>query len=106
MKVIFRILVILVAASLIGGAIVALVNVSGTGSQQNSFRPSEGNRQFNPDDNLGFRPDSGGREDHERGGGGILGLGFGLLKNMLVIAVIAILYFNATKWFGKPKVKE
>jgi len=105
MKIIFRILAILVVASLIGGAIYALVNVGGAGSQQNSFRPREGNQQFTPGNNPGFRPE-GGRGDHERGRGGVLGLGFGLLKNILIIAVIAVLYFNAAKWFGKPKVDK
>lgn len=106
MKTLFRILVILVVASLIGGAIYALVNVGGIGSQQNSFRPREGIQQFTPGNNPGFRPEGGGRGDRERGGGGSLGLGFGLLKNSLVIAVIAVLYFNAAKWFEKPKINK
>jgi hypothetical protein len=97
MKVLFRILVILVAASLVGGAMFALVNVSGNGSRKNSFQQREGNGQFNP--NGGFRPEG----DREGGRGGALGLGFGLVKNLVVVAIIAIVYLNATKWFGKAK---
>jgi hypothetical protein len=100
MKVLFRILVILVVASLVGGAMFALVNVSGNGTQQRSFRRPEGS-QF-PQNNGGFRPDGErGRGDREGGRGGVLGLGFGLVKNLLVVAIIAIVYLNATKWFGK-----
>jgi hypothetical protein len=102
MKVLFRILVILVVASLVGGAMFALVNVSGNGTQQRSFQRHEGG-QF-PENNGGFRPDGdGGRGDHEGGRGGALGLGFGLVKNLVVVAIIAIVYLNATKWFGKAK---
>jgi hypothetical protein len=99
MKVLFRILVILVVASLVGGAMFALVNVSGNGTQQRSFQRQEGGQS--PQNNVGFRPD-GGRE-REGGRGGALGLGFGLVKNLVVVAIIAIVYLNATKWFGKAK---
>jgi hypothetical protein len=97
MKVLFRILVILVVASLVGGAMFALVNVSGNGTQQRSFQHQEGGQS--PQNNGGFRTD-GGRE-REGGRGGMLGFGFGLLKNLAVISVIAVIYLNWTRWFGK-----
>jgi hypothetical protein len=99
MKVLFRILVILVVASLVGGAMFALVNVSGNGTQQRSFQRHEGG-QFS-ENNGGFRPDGG--RDREGGRGGALGLGFGLIKNLAIVAIVAIVYLNATKWFGKAK---
>jgi hypothetical protein len=99
MKVLFRILVILVVASLVGGAMFALVNVSGNGTQQRSFQRKEGGQS--PQNNGGFRPDGGREREGGRGGA----LGFGLLKNLVVVAIIAIVYLNATKWFGKANKK-
>ena len=107
MKTIFRILVILVVAALIGGSIYALVTVGGVNSGQNSFRPREGGQHFVPGGDGGFRPDDhGGRGDSERGAGGVLGLGFGLIKNTLLVAVIALIYLNAAKWFAKQKIDK
>jgi hypothetical protein len=99
MKVLFRVLIILVVASLIGGAIYAAVNVSGTGNRKNSFQQREGNGQFNP--NGGFRPEG----DREGGRGGVLGFGFGLVKNLAVISAFALIYLNWTRWFGKANKK-
>ena len=113
MKTIFRILVILVVASLIGGVLYALVNVTGVGARPNSFRSREGGQQFvpgndpgiSPDNNGGHRPGFGGRGDRKRRGG-MLGFGFGLIKNLLLVAVIAVIHFKAMKWFAKPKVNR
>jgi hypothetical protein len=99
MKVLFRILVILVVASLVGGAMFALVNVSGNGTQQRSFQRHEGG-QF-PENNGGFRPDGG----RDREGGSVLGFGFGLVKNLAVISAFALIYLNWTRWFGKANKK-
>ncbi len=98
MKILFRILVILVVTSLVGGAMYALVNVAGGGQ-----RRVEGGNSFRPEGGNGIRTDDGRRGDHEGGRGGMFGFGFGLLKNLVVISVIAVIYLNATKWTGKAK---
>jgi hypothetical protein len=90
MKILFRVLVILVVASLIGGAIFALVNVSGAASQRSSVQRPEGDR---------FRPE-GGERDQSNGG---FFLPFGMIKNLAVISIIAAIYLHLGKWFGKRK---
>ena len=87
MKVLFRVLVVLAAASLVGGAIFAAVNMNGTGSQQPSFQQTEGDRP---------RPEG----DRERAEGGF-GFPFGVVKSLVMISVVAVVYLNGSKWFGK-----
>lgn len=98
MKVLSRILIILIVASMVGGAMYALVNINGSGGQQSSFQRPEGENNF--------RPNGEGGRDHERGNGSILGLGFGMLKNLVVVAIIAVVYLYGTKWFWKAKVAK
>jgi len=98
MKVLFRILIILVVASLVGGAMYELVNMNGSSGQQTSSQLSGGENNF--------RPNGEGRRDHERGNGSILGMGFGMLKNLVLVAIIAVVYLNGTKWFWKAKVAK
>ena len=89
MKTLFRILIILVVASLIGGAIFAAVNGNGSASQRSSFQRPEGDRPH---------PEG----DHEGHDGGF-GLPFGVFKSFAVISIIAVVYLNGTKWFSKVK---
>ncbi|MDD2921694.1 MAG: hypothetical protein PHQ36_05345 [Anaerolineales bacterium] len=95
MKTLFRILVILVVASLIGGVIFALVNMNDSASQQRSaFQRPEGERH---------RPEGG---DRDRLGGSIF-LPFGMIKNLAVISIIAAIYLNVGKLFaGKKSSKQ
>jgi hypothetical protein len=93
MNTLFRILVILVVASLIGGAIFALVNVAAAASQQSSSHRPEGDRH---------RPEGGERDGPD---GGIF-LPFGMIKNLVVISIIAAVYLNAGKWFGKKRTAK
>jgi hypothetical protein len=102
MKILFRIAVILVVAALVGGAMYALVNVTGAGRRQNSFQRQEGGQL--PQNNGGFRPDGGGRGDRGRGNG--FGLMFGMLQSLAAISVIAVIYYNATKWFRKARAEN
>ncbi len=76
MKILFRILVILVVASLIGGAIFAAVNIAGTLSQRS----------------LSQRDGRDGGE--ERDGANLLFLPFGMFQNLVIIAIIATFYLN------------
>lgn len=91
MKTLFRILVILVVASLVGGAIFAAVNGGGTSSQGNSIQREDGRE----------RPDG-----NERDQSSLLFLPFGMIKNLIVIAIIATVYLNAGKWLSKGKATK
>ena len=86
---------------MVGGAMYALVNVTGAGRRQNSFQRQEGG-QF-PQNNGGFRPEGDGRGDRGRGNGNIFGLMVGMLQSLAVISIIAVIYYNVTKWFGKAR---
>jgi hypothetical protein len=89
MKTIFRVLVILVVAAIVGGTIFAAVNhVSAGAGPQRAFE--EGNRPFRPDG------------DRERTQGGF-GLPFGVVKSLVIISIIAAIYFNVIRFFGKKK---
>ncbi|HAX68348.1 MAG TPA: hypothetical protein DCY14_01950 [Anaerolineae bacterium] len=97
MKTLFRILVILVAASIIGGLMYVGVNASGS-SDTSTFE--EGRRpQFNPDgdDNM-FRPEGDERGEHgERGGFGFPG---GVIKALVLMSIAGGIY-SAVVWTGK-----
>lgn len=106
MKTIFRILVILAAATLIGGLMYVGVNAGGNMTQTRTrgefdgegFAPLDG--QFHPARDGEFRPDrDGGREDFEGG----MFLPFGIVKNLVVVAIIAAIYFSLNKYFVKRK---
>ena len=104
MKIIFRILIILIAAAIVGGIIFVLVgnNTSDTRSgfdrQGNAeFRPGN-NAESRPDENFAPRPE----RDREEFGGGFLFPG-GVIKGLLVVSVVMAVWLNAGKLFGRRK---
>jgi hypothetical protein len=99
MKVIFRVLVILVVATLIGGAIFAAVSAGGSsGNTQRGFEGGDRPALPNGEAPGNFRPDGdGGRSE------GGSGLPFGMVKGLVIITIIAAIYFNINKFFGKKK---
>lgn len=89
MKTIFKTLVILVVAVLIGGVFYGVVTANSSGStQQTSLeRPTDG--EF-------------ARPDLDESGG--FQFPFDAVKNLVIISVIAAIYLNAGKLFGGKKL--
>jgi len=89
MTTLYRILIILVVALIIGGAIYMAVGGGSSAGQQPS--------QMRPDGQ--HRPE--GREVHEEGGDG---LPFGILKSLVIMSVASGVYLAGNKLFSKkPK---
>jgi amino acid transporter len=110
MKTLGRILIILVAFALVMGITYAVVNAGGFslggGSRfengehpqfANSERPFPPNGQFQP----GQRPE--GFEGRERGGGSLVGMMFGFVKNTVIIAVAVALIAVPRNWLRNRK---
>lgn len=91
MKTIFRVLVILVAASIIGGLMYA--GVSASGSSTANFEEGEGRPQ--PPEGAEFRPEG---EREEREGG--FGVPTGIIKALVLMLVAGGIY-SAIVWTGK-----
>jgi hypothetical protein len=96
MKTVFKILVILVAAVLVGGLFYGAVTASSSSaSQQVSLeRPTDGGI---PSGGAFVRPD---REETN-------GIQFPVdaLKNLVIISVVSVIYLNVAKWLGRRKPK-
>jgi hypothetical protein len=96
MKTLFRILVILVVAVLVGGLFYEVVTATSSGADQpTSFeRPTDG--EFPLDGEFVPRD----REEPD-------GIAFpaDALKNLVIITVISVLYLNVPKWLGRKKPK-
>jgi hypothetical protein len=92
MKTLGRIFIILFAFVLLSGLMVVAVNAAGV--NQPNLNGNGGRTEFRPqggeEGGLPFRPE-GGREGGERGGSGVSRLIFGAVKNIGVIAVLAVL---------------
>ena len=88
MKTIFKILVILVVAVLVGGLFYSVVTATSSSADQSSMpeRPADG--EF-------VRPD---REEAS-------GIQFpaDAIKNLVIISVVSVIYLNVTKWLGRRK---
>jgi hypothetical protein len=91
MKTIFKILVILVVAALIGGLFYGVVTATSSGTSQSSLseRPSPVDREF-------ASPDRG----DDTGG---IQFPADAVKNLMIISVVSIIYLNASKWLNKKK---
>lgn len=98
MKVIFRVLVIIAVATLIGGTIYGVVSAGGSSTgQQRGFDGRE--RPAPPNGGGDFHPEGGDRRRNEGG----FGLPFGMAKGFIIVAIIAAVYYNVSKLFGKKK---
>ncbi len=87
MKTIFKVLVILVVAILVGGLFYGAVTASSSGTDQTA---------------MSERPHSeGGFERHEGGESGGIQFPADAVKNLLIITVIATLYVNISRWIKK-----
>jgi hypothetical protein len=89
MKTIFKILVILIVAVLVGGMLFGVVTAASSGTQQSSI--GEG-----PTDGQAPRP------DHEDDAGGIQ-FPADAIKNLAIISIVSAVYLNAPKLFGGKK---
>jgi hypothetical protein len=98
MKILFRILVILVVASIIMGATYILVNMSGTSTSNRprEFTQNNGTNLQSPNGNFNPQLD----RQRERSGG-IIGLPFSMLGNLAVISLIAVVYLNTGRLFKR-----
>lgn len=94
MKTIFKILVILVAAVLVGGLFYSVVTATSSGTDQSSMPEKPTNGEL-PTDGEFSPPD---RED----AGGIQ-FPADAVKNLVIISVVSVVYLNATKWLGRRK---
>lgn len=92
MNTIFKILVILVVAVLVGGSLYGVVTATSQ-SSQSSDAPSNGQL---PSDGNFIRPDHDGESS---------GIQFPMdsIKNLVIITVVGALYFNVAKFLGKRK---
>ena len=88
MKTIFRILVILVVASIIGGLMYAAVSAAGNNTQTRTRDDLPGDRPAPPDGE--FRPERDG--DREGFEGGFM-LPFGMVKSLVLMCIIGVPYF-------------
>jgi hypothetical protein len=98
MKIIFRTLVILLAAALVGGIIFALV---GNTSQTSSGFDRHGGAEFRPGDNgedFAPRPE----RDREEFGGGFF-FPEGVIKGLLVVSMAMVIWLNVGRLFSRRK---
>lgn len=95
MKTLFKILVILVAAVLVGGMFYGVVTATSSSTDQSSMteRPSDG--EF-PVDGEFAPPD---REDDA----GSMQFPADAVKNLAIISIVSVIYLNAAKWLGRKK---
>jgi len=94
MKTIFKILVILVVATLVGGLLYGVVTAT-SASQSPQFAEGSPNGQLPPDGNFD-------RPDHDGESSGIQ-FPMDSIKNLVIISVVGALYFNAAKFLDKRK---
>jgi hypothetical protein len=85
MKTIFKILVILVVAALVGGLFYGVVTATSSGTSQS--RPV--NEQFNRPNRVG-----------EAGG---IQFPADSIKSLAIISLVSLVYLNAPKWLGRKK---
>lgn len=108
MKTLFRVLIILVVATIIGGLMYVGVGTSGSSSDAPAFEdgrpiPSEdgGFRPVNDGDGDGFRPEGGDfRPDDEHGERGGFGFPGGVIKALVLMSIAGGIY-SAIAWTGK-----
>ncbi len=92
MKTVFKILVILVAAVLVGGLLYGVVTAT---SQSSQFSDAPSSAQLPPDGNFD-------RPDHDEVSSGIQ-FPVDSIKNLVIITVVGALYFHVAKFLNKKK---
>lgn len=103
MNTLFRVLIILVVASIIGGLMYVAVGASDS-SGSSTFEEGRPGGQFRPDgdgDGDGFRPEGEGRRG-ERGGFGFPG---GIIKALVLMSLAGGIY-SAIAWVGKKSKRS
>jgi|GEM_PF-1012416 len=102
MKIIFRIVLILAAAAILGGAMYAAVNTVGAsasfGERGERMRPTDGDG----DREDMFRSEHEGRERDFDDGRGFF-LPFGMVKALIFISVTAAIYYFAEQFTRRKK---
>jgi hypothetical protein len=88
MKNLFKILVILVVAIMIGGMFYGAVTALSSGTDQTSMPERPADAEFT-------------RPDGDDAGG--MQFPFDMVKNLAIISIISAVYLNATKWLGRKK---
>jgi hypothetical protein len=88
MKTIFKILMILIVAVLIGGLFYGVVTAASSGTSQTSFRE---------------RPSGGEFAQPDRDSAGGIQFPADAIKNLVIISIVSILYLNVPKWLGRKK---
>lgn len=102
MKTIFRTLLILLVAAIVGVIIFALVGNSNTAGPRVEFE-RRGSSEFHPEGSQEGNVNPQFERQRERSGG-IIGLPFSMLGNLAVIALIAVIYLNVCRWFKRKSV--
>jgi hypothetical protein len=88
MKTIFRILVILTLAALVGGLFYSVVTATSSGANQTLVTERQVG-EFNP-------------RDREEDAGGIQ-FPVDVVKNLLIISIISVIYLNIARLLGRKK---
>ena len=104
MKTIFRILVILIAAAIVGSIIFVLVGNNTSNTRFGLGR--RGGAEFHPGDNAEFRPHDDSGSGPERGSeefGGDFFFPEGVIKGLLAVSVVMIVWLNAGRLFVRRK---
>jgi hypothetical protein len=94
MKTMFKILVILVVAVLVGGLFYGVVTATSSGTGQSSLTEGSANEQFTTDSQ--FSP-----HDQEDVGG--IQFPADAVKNLAIISMVSVIYLNATRWLGRKR---
>lgn len=94
MNTLFRILVILVVTTIIGGLMYVGVSASGSSASFGDFEEGEGRPQ--PPEGFEFRPEG---EDHEDRDGGF-GFPGGVVKALVLMSIAGGIY-STVVWMGK-----
>jgi hypothetical protein len=94
MKTIFKILVILVLAAVVGGVFYGVVTATSSGADQSSRPEWPTNGEFSAD----------GQATHsDQGEAGGMQFPADAIKNLAIISIVGVIYLNATRWLGSKK---
>jgi len=95
MNTLFKILVILIVAIVVGGMFYGIVNITSSGLDQSSIAERPTGEEFSADGELA-RPE---RIDDV---GGIL-FPVEMIKNLAIISIVSLIYLNTSRLFGRKR---